>query len=53
MVPIEVAEKLEQALIMMAASSPDGLPLELRFKFDEPKPDLDSPDQLLPYKTSS
>jgi hypothetical protein len=44
-VPIEVAEKLGQALIMMSASSPDGLPLELRFQFDESKPDFTSPDQ--------
>lgn len=48
MVPIEVAEKLGQALIMMSASSPDGLPLELRFTFDESKPDLASPDQSPP-----
>ena len=45
MVPIEVAEKLGQALLMMSASSLDGLLLELRFTFDESKPDLASPDQ--------
>lgn len=38
MVPIEVAEKLGHALITMSASSPDGLPMELKFKFDESKP---------------
>ena len=48
MVPVEVAEKLGQALIRMSASSPDGLPLELRFTFDESKPDLASPDQPTP-----
>jgi hypothetical protein len=53
MVPIEVAEKLGQALIMMSASSPDGFPLELRFTFDESKPDLASQINLLPVKSSS
>lgn len=53
MVPTEVAEKLGQALIMMSASSPDGLPMELKFKFDESNPDLTSPDQSLPRKSSS
>ena len=52
MVPIEVAEKLGQALIRMSASSSDGLPLELRFTFDESKPDLASPDQSPPHKSS-
>lgn len=45
MVPIEVAEKLGQALMMMSASSPDGLPLDLRLTFDESKADLASSDQ--------
>ena len=44
-VPIEVAEKLGQALLMMSASSPDGLPPELKFTFDESKPDFTNPDQ--------
>lgn len=39
MVPIQVAEKLGQALLMMSASSFDGLPTELKFKFDESSPD--------------
>jgi hypothetical protein len=49
MVPIEVAEKLGQALIMMSASSPDGLPMEVNFTFDESKPDLATPDQSPPH----
>lgn len=53
MVPIEVAEKLGQALVMMSAPSPRGLPPELRFTFDESKPDLVSPDQSSPHKSSS
>jgi hypothetical protein len=44
MIPIEVAEKLGQVLIMMSAASPEGLPLELKFTYDESKPDLTSPD---------
>jgi hypothetical protein len=44
MVPIEAAERVGEALIMMSASSPEGLPLELRFTFDESKLDLASPD---------
>ena len=53
MVPIKVAEKLGQALVMMSASSPDGLPLELKFTFDESKPDLTSPDPSPPHTSSS
>jgi hypothetical protein len=53
MVPLEVAEKLGQALMMMSASSPDGLPPELKFTFDESKPDLASPDDPPPHKSSS
>ncbi len=37
MVPIEVAKKLGEAR--------DGLPMELKFTFDESQPDLTSPDQ--------
>lgn len=44
LVPIEVADKLGNALIMMSGTAPDGLPLELRFTFDESKPDLVSPE---------
>jgi hypothetical protein len=50
-VPIEVAEKLGQALTTISASSPEGLPQELRFTFDESKPDFASPDH--PPKSSS
>lgn len=53
MVPIEIAEKLGQALIMMSASSPGDLPPEVRFTCDESKPDLASPDQSPPHKSSS
>ena len=48
MVPIEVADKLGQALIMMSASSPVGLPPEVSFTCDESKPDLVSPDESHP-----
>jgi hypothetical protein len=44
MVPVEVAEKLGQALVRMSTSSPNGLPLELRFIFDESDPDFTNPD---------
>ncbi len=45
MVPIEVAKKLGEAFITMSASPRDGLPMELKFTFDESQPDLTSPDQ--------
>jgi len=45
MVPIEVAEKLGEALLTMSVSSPDGrLPMELKLTFDESQSDLTSPD---------
>jgi len=44
MIPIEVAEKLGQALLMMSAASSDGLPLESKFRLDESKPHPASPD---------
>lgn len=44
-VPIEVAAKLGQALILMSDPSRAGLPLELRLRFDESRPDLTSRDQ--------
>ncbi len=40
MVPVEVAEKLGQALVMMSASSPDGLPQQLKLTFDESNPEF-------------
>jgi len=45
MVPIQVAEKLGEALSTMSASSTDGLPVELKLMFDESQPDLTSPIQ--------
>jgi hypothetical protein len=44
MVPIQVGEKLGQALIMMSASSPESLPTELKFQFDESRPDPIGPE---------
>ena len=44
MVPIKIAEKLGQALIMMSASSPESLPTELKFQFDESRPDPIGPE---------
>lgn len=41
-VPIEVAAKLGQALILMSATSQAGLPIEVNLRFDESKPDLTS-----------
>jgi hypothetical protein len=42
MVPTTVAEKMEGALIQMFASSPEGLPMELKCTFDESQPDFKS-----------
>ena len=44
MVPTTVAKQIGEALIKMSAVSPDRLPMELKFTFDESQSDLTSPD---------